>query len=81
MYNDMQSNRAKLFEGFQTKCMVCIPPHHELRKRKGEQIKNGTFVDLPLNLLDGMKGWYSNVKSTEIFVRACICKYFAMQYY
>lgn len=36
--------------------MVCIPPHHELRKRKGEQTKNGTFIELPLTLLDAMKG-------------------------
>ncbi len=56
VYKDQQIKRTKLFEGYQTKCMVCIPPHHELRKRKGEQVKNGTFIDIPLNLLDGMKG-------------------------
>lgn len=45
--------------------MVCIPPHHELRKRKSEQAKNGTFIELPLTMLDAMKG--------GSFLHTCTC--------
>ena len=56
VYFDSQKRKVKVFEGFDCKCIVCIPPHHELRKRKAEQIKEGTYVEMPLDVLDAMKG-------------------------
>ena len=44
------------FNGFQRKAMVVIPPHHELRKRRVDRIREGGCVELPQDVMDAMKG-------------------------
>lgn len=56
VYANTRRQRMSYFEGFLRKALVVIPPHHELRKRRSERIRDGGCVDLPQDLMDAFKG-------------------------
>uniref|UniRef100_A0A1X7T5F0 EGF-like domain-containing protein n=1 Tax=Amphimedon queenslandica TaxID=400682 RepID=A0A1X7T5F0_AMPQE len=43
------------FEGFSRKALVVIPPHHELRKRRVDRIREGCCMEVPQNVIDAFK--------------------------
>ena len=45
------------FDGFAKKAMVIIPPHHELRRRRAEKVKQDGY-EVPQDALNAMKGIY-----------------------
>lgn len=55
MYASAQRRKLKYFEGFVTKAIVVIPPHHELRKRTARRTEEMGFP-VPDDAINAMKG-------------------------
>ena len=56
VYGDSQKAKMSYFEGFSRKALVVIPPHHELRKRRVDRIREGCCMEVPQNVIDAFKG-------------------------
>ena len=56
MYADSQKSKMSYFEGFVRKALVVIPPHHELRKRRVDRIRDGGCMEVPQDVMDAFKG-------------------------
>lgn len=56
VYADSQKAKMSYFEGFSRKALVVIPPHHELRKRRVDRIREGCCMEVPQNVIDAFKG-------------------------
>ncbi|XP_003385794.1 PREDICTED: heterogeneous nuclear ribonucleoprotein U-like [Amphimedon queenslandica] len=55
VYADSQKTKMSYFEGFSRKALVVIPPHHELRKRRVDRIREGCCMEVPQNVIDAFK--------------------------
>ena len=56
VYADSQKSKMSYFEGFVRKALVVIPPHHELRKRRVDRIRDGGCMEVPQDVMDAFKG-------------------------
>jgi len=58
----------KYFEGFVTKAIVVIPPHHELRKRTARRTEEMGFP-VPDDAINAMKGEYRASRASPPLLR------------